>query len=302
MSETTFAYAQPSALTTGAEGQTLQLVAYAGKAITRGAAYFFRGQLRDSWLTARGLTTLAKAVASWFVPQAAALRDPIVTTGAGQLRFEAFSSCNGVYARLSLGPAALDGEFVQSGTTNVDFNEPMVSALSRIGRTEPVRLSVGQQEVTLERAAGHVIERKVTLPERWLKGLTAAQGYLTPMDEKLRLNRVQATQLLRSLRSGTAKGAIHLVLRGARLSFPPVGGPSAVRVGGGHEFLLALSAEVKRGFSGEGTQLWAILDELPAEWLAGANNLFWGNETFNPTLFGLTHNLAPSGSPPASRR
>ena len=330
MSETTFAYAQPSALTTGAEGQALQLAAYAENAPASGAAYFFRGQLCDSWLTARGLTTLAKVVASRFVPQSAALRDPIVTAGAERLRFEAFSSCNGVYARLDLGPAALDGEFVQSGTTNVDFNEPMVNALSRIGRTEPVRLSVGQQEVTLERAAGHVTERKVTLPERWLKGLTAAQGYLAQMDEKLRLNRVQATQLLHSLPSGTAKGAIHLVLRGTRLSFSPVGGPDAVRVGGahrlrlldgllpltqaarvyatpdgqasavvlelggGHEFLLALSAEVNRGFSGEGTQLGAMLDELPAEWLAGANNLFRGNETFNPTLFGLTHDLAPA--------
>jgi len=330
MSDLTYAYAQPSTLTRRPEGDTLLLAAYAENAPAGGAASFFSGQLRDSWLTARGLTTLAKVVASRFVPQSAALRDPIVTAGAGQLRFEAFSSCNGVYARLDLGPAALDGEFVQSGTTNVDFNEPMLNALSRIGRAEPVRLSVGQQEVTLERAAGRVTARKVTLPERWIKGLTAAQGYLAQMDEKLRLTRVQTAQLLDSLPSGTAKGAIHLVLRGARLGFSPVGGPGAVRVGGahrlrlldgllplaqgarlyatpdgqasavvlelgnGHEFLLALSAEVNRGFSGEGTQLGALLDELPAEWLAGANNLFWGNETFNPTLFGLAHDLAPA--------
>jgi hypothetical protein len=330
MSETTFAYAQPSALTTGAEGQALQLAAYAENAPTSGAACFFQGQLRDSWLTARGLTTLAKVVASRFVPQAAALRDPIVTAGAGQLRFEAFSSCNGVYARLDLGPAALDGEFVQSGTTNVDFNEPMVNALSRIGRTEPVRLSVGQQEVTLERAAGKVTERKVTLPERWVKGLTAAQGYLAQMDEKLRLTRTQAAQLLHALPAGTVKTDMYLMLRGPRVVFAPMGGPSAVLVGGahrlrlldgllplsqgarvyatpdgqasavvlelggGHEFLLALSAGVTRGFSGEGTQLGAMLDELPAEWLAGANNLFRGNETFNPTLFGLAHDLAPA--------
>jgi hypothetical protein len=329
MSDLTYAYAPSSALTRQPEGNTLLLAAYAENAPASGAASFFQGQLRDSWLTARGLTTLAKVVASRFVPQAAALRDPIVTAGAGQLRFEAFSSCNGVYARLDLGPAALDGEFVQSGTTNVDFNEPMVNALSRIGRAEPVRLSVGQQEVTLERAAGRVVERKVTLPERWIKGLTAAQGYLALMDEKLRLGRAQATQLLHALPAGTAKTDLYLALRGPRPTFGPVGGPGAVLVGGahrlrlldgllplsqgarvyatpdgqasavvlelggGHEFLLALSAGVTRGFSGEGTQLGAMLDELPAEWLAGANNLFRGNETFNPTLFGLTHDLAP---------
>jgi hypothetical protein len=329
MSDFSYAYAQPSTLAHRPEGDTLLLAAYAENNATSGAACFFQGQLRDSWLVARGLTTLAKVVASRFVPLGGALRDPIVTAGAGQLRFEAFSSCNGVYARLDLGPAALDGEFVQSGTTNVDFNEPMVNALARISRNEPVRLSVGQQEVVLERAAGTVTERKVTLPQRWLKGLTAAQGYLALMEERMRLTRVQATQLLQSLPAGTTRTDTYLVLRGARPCFALVGGPGAVRVGGAHrlrlldgllplsqavrvyatpdgqasalilelggdqEFLLALSAEVNRGFSGEGNQLDALLEALPPEWVAGANNLFQGNETFNPTLFGLAHDLWP---------
>ncbi|MGI4733794.1 MAG: SWIM zinc finger family protein [Janthinobacterium lividum] len=329
MSDLTYAYAQPSALAHRPEGNVLQLAAYAEDAPTSSTACFFQGQLRDSWLAARGLSTLAKVVTSRFVPLGAVLRDPIVTAGAGRLRFEAFSSCNGVYARLDLGPAALDGEFAASGTTNVDFNEPMLNALARIGRAEPVGLTVGQQEVTLARAAGTVTERKVALPLRWLKGLTAAQGYLAQMDEKLRLGRAQAAQLLHSLPAGAAKSEVFLTLRGARPSFGPVGGPGAVRVGGAHrlrlldgllplaqaarvyatpdgqasavvlelgggqEFLLALSAAANRGFSGEGTQLSELLDELPAEWLAGANNLFRANETFNPTLFGLAHDLAP---------
>jgi hypothetical protein len=36
------------------------------------------------------------------------------------------------------------------------------------------------------------------------------------------------------------------------------------------------------------------VEELPAEWLRGANQLFQANEAFNPTLFGLAHNLAPA--------
>ncbi|MFD1467009.1 SWIM zinc finger family protein [Hymenobacter caeli] len=330
MPDLTYAYAQPSALTATPEGAALQLAAYAEYAPGAGAACFFQGQLRDSWLTARGLTTLAKIVASRFVPQSAALRDPIVTAGAGLLRFEAFSSCNGVYGRLDLGPAALDGEFLSSGTTNVDFNEPMVNALSRIARSEPVHLRVGQQAVTLERAAGHVTERKVALPERWVKGLTAVQGYLAEMEEKMVLTRVQAAQLVQSIPAGTARGDFFLVLRGPRPSFAPVGSAGAVRVGGvhrlrlldgllplcegvrvfatpdgqasafvlalggGQQFVLALSAAVNRGFSGEGNQLDTLLEELPAGWLAGANHLFRGNETFNPTLFGLAHDLAPA--------
>ncbi|WP_019948002.1 SWIM zinc finger family protein [Hymenobacter aerophilus] len=329
MADFAYAYAQPSALTHTVKGNVLALAAYAEDPPTGGAACFFSGGLANSWLAARGLTTLAKVVASRFVPQSAALRDPIVTAGAGLLRFEAFSSCNGVYARLDLGPEALEGEFLASGTTNVDFNEPMVNALARVSRTEPVRLQVGEQQVVLERAAGTVTERKVSLPERWIKGLTAVQGYLAGMEERLTLTKVQATQMLQSLPAGTLRGEYYLLLRGPRPSFVPVASAGAVRVGGahrlrlldgllplcenlrvyatpdgqasafvlvlggGHEFVLALSAEANRGFSGEGNQLDTLLDELPTEWITGANNLFRGNETFNPTLFALENDLAP---------
>ncbi|RFP65217.1 SWIM zinc finger family protein [Hymenobacter lapidiphilus] len=329
MADFAYAYARPSALTHSAKGNVLALAAYAEDAPAGGTACFFSGGLANSWLAARGLTTLAKVVASRFVPQSAALRDPIVTAGAGLLRFEAFSSCNGVYARLDLGPDALEGEFLASGTTNVDFNEPMVNALARVSRTEPVLLRVGEQEVVLERAAGTVTERKVSLPERWIKGLTAVQGYLAEMEERLTLTKTQATQLLQGLPAGALRGDYFLLLRGPRPSFVPVASAGAVRVGGahrlrlldgllplceslrvyatpdgqasafvlamggGHEFVLALSAEVNRGFSGEGNQLDTLLDELPAEWITGANNLFRGNETFNPTLFALENDLAP---------
>jgi len=329
MADFAYAYAQPSSLTHSTTGNILSLAAYAEDVPAGGAACFFQGGLRNSWLAARGLTTLAKVVASRFVPQSAALRDPIVTAGAGLLRFEAFSSCNGVYARLDLGPEALDGDFLASGTTNVDFNEPMVNALARVARTEPVLLRVGEQEVVLERTAGTVTERKVTLPERWIKGLTAVQGYLATMEEQLILSRVQATQLVQGLPAGASRGDLFIVLRGPRPSFVPLGSAGAVRVGGahrlrlldgllplceslrvyatpdgqasafvlalggGHEFVLALSAEANRGFSGEGNQLDTLLDELPAEWIAGANKLFRGNETFNPTLFALENDLGP---------
>ncbi|GGG35377.1 SWIM zinc finger family protein [Hymenobacter glacieicola] len=330
MSDFAYSYARPSTLEQRPDGAALLLSAFSEEGLDNETACFFWGRLRNSWLAARALSTLAKVVASRFVPQSAALRDPIVTAGAGQLRFEAFSSCNGVYARLDMGPEALDGEFLSSGTTNVDFNEPMVNALARISRTEPVLLSVGQQEVVLERAAGKVVERKVALPERWIKGLTSVQAYLALMEEKLRLTRVQAIQLVQGIPAGSSKADYYLVLRGPRPSFVPVATAGAVRVGGvhrlrlldgllplceavrvyatpdgqasafvlelggGQRFLLALSADVWRGFSGEGNQLDTLMEELPAEWVSGANQLFRGNEVFNPSLFALEHNLAPN--------
>ena len=113
MSDFAYVYARPSTLENRPDGNALLLSAFAEEpATTGGASCFFWGRLRNSWLAARGLSTLAKIVASRFVPQSAALRDPIVTAGAGQLRFEVFSSCNGVYARLDLKSEALDGEFL----------------------------------------------------------------------------------------------------------------------------------------------------------------------------------------------
>lgn len=129
MSDFAYSYNHPSNLATDAHGSSLLLSAFSEDSPTSAATCFFWGRLCNSWLVARGVSTLAKVVSSRFVPQSAALRDPIITAGAGQLRFEASSSCKGVYARLDLGSEALDGQFLSSGTTDVDFDEPMVNAL-----------------------------------------------------------------------------------------------------------------------------------------------------------------------------
>lgn len=72
MSDFVHAYAQPSTLAPTAEGNTLALAAYAEDALGAGAACFFQGRRRDSWLAARRLIMLAKVLASCFVPQSAA--------------------------------------------------------------------------------------------------------------------------------------------------------------------------------------------------------------------------------------
>ena len=58
--------------------------------------------------------------------------DPVITCGGGLLRFEGFSACCGVYARLDLLPNALDANRIEPGTANVDFNPPMRAALAQL--------------------------------------------------------------------------------------------------------------------------------------------------------------------------
>jgi len=90
-------------------------------------------------------------------PQLPALRDPVVTCGGDRLRFESFSGCCGVYARLDVLSDALDGEVIDRGTTNVDAGGPLREALARVGGADPLRLTVGPDELavtTLDRGAG----------------------------------------------------------------------------------------------------------------------------------------------------
>ena len=118
--------------------------------------YFFWGKLTDPYTTARCLIALSNVVQSSFnlSPfEIAKLKDPIVTAGNEKIRFEGFSHCAGVYARVDILPDGHDGEFLENGTTNVDFNQLMISALSRINRHENMVLSVGKKKWLYTRKA-----------------------------------------------------------------------------------------------------------------------------------------------------
>ena len=121
-------YARNSQLTQQSGIQQLVLAHQSELAEVANVPCFFWGSLTDPLLTSKCLLTLSKVVRSSFGPVPPSLRDPIVSAGTNQIRFEGFSSCNGVYARLDLLEEAIDGEFIASGTTNVGCNEPMLTA------------------------------------------------------------------------------------------------------------------------------------------------------------------------------
>ncbi len=126
---------------------------------------FFWGNVGQPFILARCLITLSNIVKSSFnlSPfQMALLKDPIVTAGNEKLRFEGFSHCAGVYARVDVLPDGLHGEFLENGTTNVDFNQPMITALGSIRPNEKMMLSIGEKEVGLYR------EEKKSRKEKFL--------------------------------------------------------------------------------------------------------------------------------------
>src|SRR6185437_14158307 len=149
------------------------------------------------------------------------------------LRFEAFSGCCGVYARIDLLPGAVSGETFGRGTTNVDFNQGMLSALAMIRDSDEVCLNVGSDEVALSRNQQTVVEKKVKLPIRWLKGFVEVQACQSRMQPRLEISGAEAARFLRSLpRMKTNRRATWVVPAGRGLRLSQVENRDAVRIGG----------------------------------------------------------------------
>ena len=199
--------------------------------------HFFAGCMTAPAATASGLLVLAGVALTRFDERRAsmAMRDPVVTAGDERLRFEAFSACNGVYARLDLLPAGLDGQILGYGTTNVDINPPLRTALTRVRGLEPMHLAVGPEELAVTTFDGSLVERKVPLPARWLRGFTEAQVISSGFDLRAQLDRAGAVSFLNQLPRAGGKVDRSTVWavpagRSLRLSSRPT--PGAVCLGG----------------------------------------------------------------------
>ena len=238
------------------------------------------------------MLTLSQVVSSrFYLPGAFRLVDPVVTSNDRVLRFEGFSSCCGVYARADIDAGAFEAELHGRGTTNVDFNSAMRTALARIRQSDRVSLAVGADQVALDSGAGQVVEKKVDLPVRWLKGFTEVQAYQATLKLKFEISAAEARQFVRNIpRGGGAKIPSWVTPVGHGLRLSQRESKDAVRVIGtdrlrlleglinsakqlrvwgddvagtsaweivcqSGRFVLMISPEVYRGFSGEGQML-----------------------------------------------
>lgn len=211
------AYSRPSALKSSQAGQLLGLET-AGGLTPRGAEphpRFFEGFLTSPRIAARGLLAVADvAAARYYQRTLLSSLDPVVTGNGDRLRFESFSGCCGVYARLDVLREGLDGAETGHGTTNVDVNNSLREALSRIAGDDPLHLRVGPQEMAVTTLDGPVVEKKVPLPDRWLRGFAEAQVASAAFDLRAELPAAEAVRFLRSLprSSGSASRGAQWVL------------------------------------------------------------------------------------------
>lgn len=180
-------YQTASELTRSRDGQRLDLATALG--VTPSGLVenptFFTGFVDRPDVTAAGLLAVADVAGSRYADAGLMSRlaslDPVVTAGGDRLRFESFSGCNGVHARFDLLREGLGDSDVGFGTTNIDVNRPLRTALARVDRAEPLHLSIGREELRASSLTGTHVERKVALPERWIRGLAEVPTLLANM-------------------------------------------------------------------------------------------------------------------------
>ncbi|BCY07867.1 SWIM zinc finger family protein [Actinoplanes sp. L3-i22] len=281
---------------------------------------FFTGFLTSPGAAATGLLAVAEVARTrYFRPLPPASLDPVVTAGSDRLRFESFSGCCGVYARLDVLPGGLDGEIVAHGTTNVDVNLPLQRALTRVGRSDPMHVAVGPDDLTVTTFDGPLVERKVPLPSRWLRGFAEAQVLTARFDPRAEIGVADARALFNRL-PATDKSVLWAIPAGRSLRFTSRPAPGAVCLPGAGRlaalkpFLryatglrvygpavaagsqpvastwelnmptlrlsLTLSPEPYRGFSGEG----AVLESLATDEVADDADLVSALLSWDPTI------------------
>lgn len=290
-----YVYRYPQLSVVSAQGE--QRVGLATWSPAQPAPFLFRGRLLKPRRTADLLLALMRVVdARFYLPPATIakirrLADPVVTCAEERIRFEAFSQCCGAYCRVDLLPEAIDGALLAAGTTNVDFNPPMRTALAALHDSAPASLSVGADEVSLETSDRTITERKVALPVRWIKGFVEVQAHQARMEPRFEINGPEAARLLASLpRANSRTPTLWIVRSGSGIRVSTLASAGGIPVGGlerlhvldpivrhvtrlriytapeaeasGWEFdfgwaklFLVLSPAASRGFSGEGQTL-----------------------------------------------
>jgi hypothetical protein len=151
---------------------------------------------------------VADVAATRYFDQAALAgsRDPVVTASGELLRFEAFSADNGVYARFDLLADGIDSGQVGFGTTNVDVNQPLRTALAGVGRDILLHMTVGNDELRVSTLEATHVERRVDLPARWIRGFAEVPAIQARMSQEFAVpGRAMATFLPTLSRSGAGR-------------------------------------------------------------------------------------------------
>jgi hypothetical protein len=181
----------------------------------------------------------------------------------------------------------------------------MRAALAGIMSSESVAIKVGGDSFELETSQDCVVEKKVKLPLRWLKGFVELQAYQCALQPRMELPAVELAKVIRTLPQQNilqAGSVTYMVPSGKSMRLSQRETPGAVGVGAisrlkaletilryaktvriyssnsnvtafelicrGASLFVVLTPNAARGFSGEGQALFALAAAMPQEALA----------------------------------
>ena len=106
--------------------------------------------------------------------------DPVISVHPDAVIFEAFSLDESSYGRISVPSNLLEtlGD-VDYGTTNIDFSQALADEIYRVRSYRPAWLKVAFEKVELSTAVGGTVEKKIDLPESWVRGFLQVQSAST---------------------------------------------------------------------------------------------------------------------------
>ncbi len=135
------------------------------------------------------------------------LFDPVITVHPDEVFFEAFSRDESTYARLGARYdlfATIDA--FACGTTNIDFSGRLHDELDRMRSYRPTRFDIDAAGFTVAREGASALrEKKIDLPESWVKGFLQVHSTMTLGLTRFRMEPVDLFNICRFLRRRKAR-------------------------------------------------------------------------------------------------
>ncbi|MCA9199395.1 MAG: hypothetical protein KDA87_17740 [Planctomycetales bacterium] len=133
--------------------------------------------------------------------------DPVITVHPDRIFFEAFSQDQSTYACLIVDPEVFEADGnIQTGTTNIDFSAWLWGALGEMRTSRKTTFKVGLDglEVATTGAGGR-FEKKVELPDSWVRGFLQVQAAMAMPGTRLTVKPIDLLSAIRFLRYTKAK-------------------------------------------------------------------------------------------------